>query len=55
MTADDGMLSHLRPYYGKHQILVGDGALLPIKQISSATLHTPSKSLNFKNVLKTLN
>ena len=30
MTADDGMLSH------DHIMAIGDGALLPIKQIRSA-------------------
>ena len=42
---------HLEPYHGSDQIYIGNGADLPIKNIGSATISTPTHSFTLSQLL----
>ncbi|KAK4481427.1 hypothetical protein RD792_012318 [Penstemon davidsonii] len=51
MTSNVGKLTSLTPYHGTDKVYVGNGALLDISHIGTASIPLGNKSLKLKNVL----
>ena len=51
MTPSEGILTFKTPYQGTTNVVVGDGATLPVSHVGQAQLKTSTKPLHLKNVL----